>query len=143
MSSQILVFGASGISGLGAVQEALQYATPSTFSGIIGLTNRPIDMKSAQIPKDPRVAFYSSFDLTQGTDFIISKLKTIPNISETTQVAFLAYVPPSSNSQTDPIRAELKRANVSILETAVTAIEAVAPGSQAHHHPIRRQSIRR
>jgi nucleoside-diphosphate-sugar epimerase len=127
MSSQILVFGASGISGLGVVQEALQYPTPSTFSRIIGLTNRSLSLSDAQIPSDPRVAFYSGFDLTQGNQSIISKLKTIPNISQTTHVAFLAYVPPSSNDVTDSIRAELKRANVAILETAVTSIESLAP----------------
>lgn len=127
MSSQILVFGASGISGLAVVQEALQYPTPNTFSSIIGLTNRPLKPSEAQLPPDPRVAFYPGFDLTQGTEIIISKLKSIPNISRTTHVAFLAYVPPSSNTLTDPIRAELKRANVAILETAISSIEALAP----------------
>ena len=128
MSSQLLVFGASGISGLGVVQEALQYPTPSTFSSVIGLTNRPLTTSDAQIPSDNRVAFYSGFDLTQGTDSIVSKLKSIPSISQTTHVAFLAYVPPSSNDLTDAVRAELKQANVAILETAVTAIESLAPG---------------
>lgn len=128
MSSQLLVFGASGISGLGVVQEALQYPTPSTFSSIIGITNRPLTTADAQIPSDNRVAFYSGFDLTQGTDSIVSKLEAIPNISQTTHIAFLAYVPPSSDDLTDAVRAELKRANVAILETAVTAIESLAPG---------------
>ena len=127
MSLQLLVFGASGISGLGVVQEALQYPTPNTFSSIIGLTNRPLNKSDVQIPSDPRVTFYPGFDLTQGPDSIASKLKTIPNINRTTHVAFLAYVPPTSHDMTDTVLAELKRVNVEILETAIVSIESLAP----------------
>ena len=127
MSSQLVVFGASGISGLGVIQEALQYPTPNTFSSITGLTNRPLNILDAQIPSDPRVTLYPGFDLTQGPDFIASKLKTIHNINQTTHVAFLAYVPPTSNDMTDTVLAELKDINVEILETAIISIESVAP----------------
>ena len=128
MPSQLLVFGASGISGLGVVQEALQYPTPNTFSSIIGLTNRPLNTSDVQIPSDPRLTFYPGFDLTQGPNSVVSKLKTIPNINQTTHVAFLAYVPPTSNNMTDAVLAELKHVNVELLETAITSIESLAPG---------------
>ena len=127
MSSHLVVFGASGISGLGVVQEALQYPTPNTFSSITGLTNRPLNILDVQIPSDPRVTFYPGFDLTKGPNFIASKLKTIRNINQTTHVAFLAYVPPTSNDMTDTVLAELKGANVAILETAIISVESVAP----------------
>jgi nucleoside-diphosphate-sugar epimerase len=128
MSSQLLVFGASGISGLGVVQEALQYPTPNTFARILGLTNRPLNISDVQIPSDPRVTFYPGFDLTQGHSSIVSKLKTITNINQTTHVAFLAYVAPTSNDMTDVVLAELKRVNVEILKTAITSIESLSPG---------------
>src|ERR1700677_1481298 len=114
MSSHLVVFGASGISGLAVIQEAFAYPNPNTFTKIIGLTNRPLNTADAQLPVDSRLAFYSGFDLTKGEAHIISKLQTIPSISETTHVAFLSYIPPTSNSYDPSVLAEVKRANVSI-----------------------------
>lgn len=42
-------------------------------------------------------------------------------------MAFLAYVLPSSNNQTDYLRAAFKRANIAVLETAISVIEILAP----------------
>jgi nucleoside-diphosphate-sugar epimerase len=127
MSSQLLVFGASGISGLAVIQEALAYPSPNTFTKIIGLTNRPLNTADAQLPTDARLEFYSGFDLTKGEAHIISKLQSIPSISATTHVAFLSYIPPTSLSYDASVVAEVKRANVSILQTAITSIEGLAP----------------
>jgi hypothetical protein len=48
-----LVFGASGISGWSILNQALTYPTPTTFSHITGLTNRPLTPRRRLSPFRP------------------------------------------------------------------------------------------
>lgn len=58
-----LVFGASGISGWAITRNLLSYPTPTTFSRVIGLTNRPMSIEEGKFPEDPRLELHSGIDL--------------------------------------------------------------------------------
>jgi hypothetical protein len=77
-----LVFGASGITGWGIVQEALTYPTPTTFDKVIGLTNRPLTKAEALLPKDERLVLYSGINLSAGVEAVQASLSQIEGIGE-------------------------------------------------------------
>jgi hypothetical protein len=83
-----LVFGASGITGWAIVKTALEYPTPTTFSRVIGLTNRPLSLEDSFLPKDPRLSLKSGIDLSGDIDSIVEALKAIEGIRATTHVYF-------------------------------------------------------
>lgn len=127
--AQALIFGASGISGWAILQECLIYPTKTTFSRVIGLTNRPLDAKDALMPSDDkRWELHSCFDLTKGVDTVAEKLKGIKDIEGITHVYFASYV---NGAYPNPgTHEELKRVNVEILETAVKAGKKLCPKLQ-------------
>ena len=120
---QALVFGASGISGYAIVQELLKYPTASTFSRVIGLTNRPLSAKDAGLPDDGRIELYSGLDLTDAAK-TRSLLQQIRDIEKTTHVYFASYVGHGSD------RMHLKKVNCEILANAVEACESFCPQMQ-------------
>jgi hypothetical protein len=83
-----LVFGASGITGWAIVKSALEYPTPTTFSRVIGLTNRPLSLKDSFLPPDPRLSLKSGIDLSGDVESIVKALKEIDNVEKTTHVYF-------------------------------------------------------
>jgi len=85
---QALVFGASGITGWAITNAALSYPTPTTFKRVVGLTNRPLSVKEAALPQDPRLHLYPGLDLSQDSQTITEYLSKIDNIGETTHVYF-------------------------------------------------------
>lgn len=91
----VLVFGASGITGWAILREALKYPTPSTFSNVIGLTNRPLDRSKAFLPEDSRLAIVHGVDLTAAVDDVVAKLAGIDGIKDVTDVYFAGMIPPS------------------------------------------------
>ncbi|GFP58591.1 hypothetical protein ACSS6W_005860 [Trichoderma asperelloides] len=121
----VLVFGASGITGWAILREALKYPTPSTFSNVIGLTNRPLDRSKAFLPEDSRLAIVHGVDLTAAVDDVVAKLAGIDGIKDVTDVYFAAYVQPAGTSDFEGFD-KLKEINVRILETAVKAVERVS-----------------
>lgn len=85
-----LVFGASGISGWAVTRNLLSYPTRTTFSRVIGLTNRPMDLKNSQLPiDDPRLEIYSGLNLRSDLSSVIEQLRaTVPNLEEVTHMYY-------------------------------------------------------
>lgn len=112
-----LVFGTSGISGWSILNQALTYPTPTTFSHITGLTNRPLALEDASLPSDPRLQLASGVNLTGSVSSVVSSLKAkVKHVESTTHVFFTAYIA-ADDFQT------AKEINTSILDVAVRAIE--------------------
>lgn len=114
-----LIFGASGITGWALMNEAVTYPSPETFARIIGLTNRPLSLDDAHLPKDPRIELYSGIDLTK--DNVEEQLKKVPGIATITHIYFAAYTGHGTDFQT------LKKINVEILKHTLDAVEALCP----------------
>lgn len=85
-----LVFGASGISGWALTRNLLSYPTRTTFSRVIGLTNRPMDLENSQLPTDdPRLEIYAGVNLRNDLSSVIEQLKdTVPRLEEVTHVYY-------------------------------------------------------
>ncbi|KAH8805146.1 hypothetical protein F5884DRAFT_441544 [Xylogone sp. PMI_703] len=124
--SRALVFGASGITGWAILQEALRYPQPNTFDRVIGLTRRPLTKSEASLPDDERLVLHSGIDLTSEPNSLVERLKKIDGIDKVTHVYFAAYVQPEGASDISGF-AELKKANVDLLDNAVKAVEKLCP----------------
>ena len=88
-----LIFGASGITGWALLRECLIYPSPTTFSRIIGLTNRPLKREDMLLPTDQathsdRWQLYAGMDLSRGVDVATEKLGSVEGIGEVTHVFF-------------------------------------------------------
>jgi hypothetical protein len=83
-----LVFGASGITGWAIAHTSLSYPTTTTFSRVIGLTNRPLSTKDSYLPPDPRLSLHSGVDLSGDENTISDSLSKINGVSEVTHVYF-------------------------------------------------------
>jgi hypothetical protein len=83
-----LVFGASGITGWAIVRTALEYPTPTTFSQVIGLTNRPLTLEDSLLPEDSRLKLQSGVDLSGSVESIVASLSQIDGVEKTTHVYF-------------------------------------------------------
>lgn len=118
-----LVFGASGISGWALLNQLRSYPTPSTFSKITGLSNRPLSLSQAQLPEDDtRYQLISGIDLTKSVNEVVALLQEkVAGVQGVTHVFFTAYI------QTGDFES-LKKVNTELLRVAVEAIEQVAPG---------------
>jgi hypothetical protein len=85
-----LVFGASGISGNALCNELLEYPNKNTFSKVTGLTNRPLSIKDAQLPEDPRLRLISGIDLIRDVETVKRELETkVDDIHEVTHLFFM------------------------------------------------------
>lgn len=86
-----MVFGASGISGWAVMQNLLSYPSRTTFSRIIGLTNRPLTLEQGGFPADDeRVELYSGINLRQDLEAVRAQLKEkVPRLDEVTNVYYL------------------------------------------------------
>ncbi|KAL3458344.1 hypothetical protein BJX64DRAFT_266804 [Aspergillus heterothallicus] len=116
-----LIFGATGISGWSLMNQCLSYPSPTTFSRITGLCNRPTRKEDLFLPEDNgRINIVSGIDLTAPVDTVIRGLSKIEEISSVDVVFFCAYI------QT-PDFESLRKANTAILHTAVSAITSLAP----------------
>lgn len=85
-----LVFGASGVSGWAVVKQLLSYPTPTTFSRVIGLTNRPLEIKDSYWPQDDeRLECYNGVNLRDNLDSVKDQLRAkVPRIEEVTHVYY-------------------------------------------------------
>jgi hypothetical protein len=84
-----LVFGASGISGWAATKNLLAYPTPTTFSRVIGLTNRPLSLSESGLPEDPRLELYHGIDLRGDFASVKEQMQQkIPNLDEVTHMYY-------------------------------------------------------
>ncbi|KAK5114337.1 hypothetical protein LTR62_002589 [Meristemomyces frigidus] len=117
---QALVFGASGVTGYPLLKQLLTYPTPTTFSRVIGVTNRPLKKEVALLPDDARIELYSDLDLTDRNKTLFS-IQHIQGIEYTTHVYFAAYSGHGSDYQ------ELKRINTEILTNALGTCELCCP----------------
>jgi hypothetical protein len=85
-----LIFGASGISAWAVTKCALSYPTPTTFTRVIGLTNRPLPLDKSGLPHDPRLELYSGVNLRASLDEVLAKLQeTVPRLEDVTHVYYL------------------------------------------------------
>jgi len=85
-----LIFGASGISGNSLCNELLVYPAKDTFARIVGLTNRPLTVRDAYLPEDPRLELISGIDLSKSLEYIKTELeKKVKDIHEITHVFFM------------------------------------------------------
>ncbi|PLB44203.1 hypothetical protein P170DRAFT_416668 [Aspergillus steynii IBT 23096] len=94
-----LVFGASGISGWAATKNLLTYPTPTTFSRVVGLTNRPKTVEESGLPQDPRLELYSGIDLRSSFENVVAQMQKIPNLDQITHIYYLAYSNATAYSQ--------------------------------------------
>lgn len=85
-----LVFGASGISGWAVTRNLFSYPSSTTFSRIVGLTNRPLDLNSSQLPvDDPRLEIYSGINLRESLDTVKEQMAAkISKLDEVTHVYY-------------------------------------------------------
>lgn len=88
MNNSALVFGASGITGWAIARTAQEYPTSTTFSQVIGLTNRPLSLAESHLPNDPRLKLYSGVDVSASVESIVAALRQIDGIEKTTHVYF-------------------------------------------------------
>jgi hypothetical protein len=93
-----LVFGASGITGWAIARTALEYPTPTTFSRVIGVTNRPLSLADSQLPSDPRLSLKSGINLSGDVEAIVQALAEINGIEEITHVYFTGKLGEQSSS---------------------------------------------
>jgi hypothetical protein len=85
-----LIFGASGISGHALCEQALVYPDKSTFSTITGLTNRPLSIEAAHLPKDDRLELVCGIDLSDPLDEVKKTLKEkVKGIENVTHVFYM------------------------------------------------------
>jgi nucleoside-diphosphate-sugar epimerase len=90
MSNVALVFGASGISGWAVTRNLLSYPTPTTFTRVIGLTNRPMNLAESQLPQDDaRLEIYSGINLRQDLAEVKKEMEAkIPNLGDVTHMYY-------------------------------------------------------
>lgn len=120
-SNHALVFGASGISGWNTIVQALSYPTPTTFTSITGVTNRPLSKAEALLPEDERVILVSGIDLSLTPETAIEALKAkVPTIADITHVFFYAYIH-------EPKGESVVAANTRIVENALAALKHLSP----------------
>ncbi|KAE8150861.1 hypothetical protein BDV25DRAFT_139456 [Aspergillus avenaceus] len=116
-----LVFGASGISGWAVAKNLLTYPTPTTFSRIIGLTNRPRTIEESGLPGDPRLELYSGVNLRGSLEDVVKQLREkVPDVEEVTHVYYLAYS--NSTAYTENVM-EIKDINAHMTYNAVHACD--------------------
>ena len=85
-----LIFGASGISGNALCEQLLVYPDKSTFSKITGLTNRPLSIEDAHLPKDERLELIGGIDLSDPLDEVKKILKEkVKDIEKVTHVFYM------------------------------------------------------
>lgn len=88
-----LVFGASGISGNSLCDKLLVYPTRDTFARVTGLTNRPLSVKDANLPNDPRLELVSGIDLTKSVEDVKRELKKkVKNVRNVTHVFYMGII---------------------------------------------------
>jgi hypothetical protein len=118
-----LVFGASGVTGHGIIKTLLSYPTPTTFSRVIGLTNRPLSSATARLPEDERLELYSEINLLKREQSLL-QLQHIPGIQQVTHVYYAAYAGHGESFE------ELKRINNELLTNAIGGVEICCPALQ-------------
>jgi hypothetical protein len=85
-----LVFGASGISGNTLCAQLLQYPSKDTWTRITGLSNRPVTIKEAFLPDDPRLELVSGIDLSSTVNDVKEKLKEkVKDLEKITHVFYM------------------------------------------------------
>ncbi|KAI0311216.1 hypothetical protein OF83DRAFT_1177797 [Amylostereum chailletii] len=115
-----LVFGSSGVSGWAATRELLRYPTPTTFSRVIALSNRPLS-KESMLLDDPRLQLVSGVDLTQPVEDVVTTMqKKIVDVDKVTHVFFYAYM----HIQDDNKAVEV---NGNLVDTALSALKVTSP----------------
>ncbi|VDB85015.1 unnamed protein product [Peniophora sp. CBMAI 1063] len=118
-----LVLGASGISGWAITRELLRYPTPTTFSQVIALSNRPLD-PAVTLLSDPRLTYEHGVDLTQSVKSVVKALKEkVPDIAKVTNVFWYAYIH-------KPNDGDLVAANGLLLDTTLRALKETSPKLQ-------------
>lgn len=87
-----LVFGASGVTGWGFVNEILHdYPQKGVWTKVHAITNRPLSQESSFWPDNPRLNIASGIDLLRGAQEDLEKemLAKIDGIKEVTHVYYL------------------------------------------------------
>ncbi|CAN9421211.1 unnamed protein product [Alternaria alternata] len=81
--SHALIFGASGISGWALLNQITAYPTPTTFSRITGLSNRPLTLDQAQLPADSRLNLTGDFESLKkvNTDLLRVAIEAVEQVS--------------------------------------------------------------
>ncbi|KAF8249118.1 hypothetical protein K440DRAFT_654265 [Wilcoxina mikolae CBS 423.85] len=122
---QALVIGASGISGWGLCQSLLSYPASTTFSRIIGLTNRTLSLADSGLPTDdPRLTLASGINLLSTAEDVTKQLsEKVPDVAAITHVYFTAYT-------SAPDFQKLRDINTLMLRNAVLAVDALCPSLQ-------------
>nr|OQO17783.1 hypothetical protein B0A51_15483 [Rachicladosporium sp. CCFEE 5018] len=118
-----LVFGASGITGHAILQALLTSPSTTSFSRVIGLTNRPLSASIAQLPADPRIELYSGIDLLSRESSLL-QLQHVPGIDLATHVFYAAYGGHGGSFE------DLKKVNSEMLTNAVGGVEICCPKLQ-------------
>lgn len=118
-----LVFGASGVTGHGIIKALLSYPRPTTFSRVIGLTNRPLSSSVARLPDDERLELYSEINLLEREKSLL-QLEHVPGIQQVTHVYYAAYAGHGESFE------ELKRINNELLTNAIGGVEICCPALQ-------------
>jgi len=118
-----LVFGASGVTGRGIIKALLSYPNSTTFSRVIGLTNRPLSSAVARLPVDERLEIYSEINLLEREKSLL-QLEHVPGIQQVTHIYYAAYAGHGESFE------ELKRVNNELLTNAIGGVEICCPALQ-------------
>lgn len=72
----------------------LSYPTPTTFSRVIGLTNRPMSLADSQLPQDDdRLELYSGINLREDLAEVKKQMAAkIPDLDRVTHVYYCGKV---------------------------------------------------
>ncbi|KAL3469640.1 hypothetical protein BJX99DRAFT_268081 [Aspergillus californicus] len=119
MGGHAIVFGASGVTGWGAVNALVNdYPTADTFQRVTALTNRPLSVADSQWPASEKLNIVSGLDLLAGDQASLeaSIREKVASIETVSHVYFFAYM-----FNADP-QTEIQL-NVDLLKRAVTAVE--------------------
>ena len=86
-----IVFGASGVSGWGFVNEVLNdYPRKGMWSGVLALTNRPLSVEESMWPRDSRLSITSGINLLDSSqEDVEAQLRRIPEIEKVTHLVYL------------------------------------------------------
>ncbi|RDW65634.1 SDR family oxidoreductase [Aspergillus mulundensis] len=122
MGGHALVFGASGITGWGAVNALLSdYPTPDAFDRVTALTNRPLPVEESGWPASKKLNVVSGLDLLSGDQAALEESirQQVPQIETVSHVYFFAYIY-NADSETEI------QINVDLLKRAITAVDSLS-----------------